>query len=77
MNVAGLAVGDLTHGLAVAGVPIVGLSFGTTMQAIFNLIGPGYSLVTVDGRSTNCAAPPIGISAESRAGGRLLPPAGR
>jgi hypothetical protein len=61
MNVAGLAVGDLTHGLAVAGVPIVGLSFGTTMQAIFNLLGPGYSLVTVDGRSTNCAAPPIGI----------------
>jgi hypothetical protein len=61
MNDAGLAVGDLTHGLAVAGVPIVGLSFGTTMQAIFNLIGPGYSLVTVDGRATNCAAPPIGI----------------
>ena len=61
MNVAALAVGDLTHGLAVAGVPIVGLSFGTTMQAIFNLLGPGYSLVTVDGRSVNCAAPPIGI----------------
>ena len=61
MNDAGLAVGDLTHGLSVAGVPIVGLSFGTTMQAIFNLIGPGYSLVTVDGRRVNCAAPPIGI----------------
>jgi hypothetical protein len=61
MNAAGLAVGDLTHGLAVAGLPVPGLSFGTTMQAIFNLLGPSYSLVTVDGRSTNCAAPPIGI----------------
>ena len=55
MNGAGLAVGDLTHGLAVAGVPVPGLSFGTTMQAIFNLIGPGYSLVTVDGRAVNCS----------------------
>jgi hypothetical protein len=55
MNDAGLAVGDLTHGLAVAGLPVPGLSFGTTMQAIFNLIGPGYSLVTVDGRRVNCA----------------------
>jgi hypothetical protein len=61
MNAAGLAVGDLTHGLAVAGIPVPGLSFGTTMQAIFNLIGPDYSLVTVDGRSVNCAVPPIGI----------------
>jgi hypothetical protein len=25
------------------------------MQAIFNLIGTGYSLVTLDGRSVNCA----------------------
>jgi hypothetical protein len=55
MNAAGLAVGDLTHGLAVAGVPVPGLNFGTTMQAIFNLIGPNYSLVTVDGRAVNCA----------------------
>ena len=55
MNAAGLAVGDLTHGLAVAGIPVPGLSFGTTMQAIFNLIGPNYSLVTVDGRAVNCA----------------------
>lgn len=55
MNAVGLAVGDLAHGLAVAGVPLPGLSFGTTMQAIFNLIGPGYSLVTVDGRAVNCA----------------------
>ena len=61
MNDVGLAVGDLTHGLSVAGVPVVGLNFGTTMQAIFNLIGPGYSLVTVDGRRVNCAVPPIGI----------------
>jgi hypothetical protein len=55
MNAAGLAVGDLTHGLAVAGIPVPGLSFGTTMQAIFGLIGPGYSLVTVDGRAVNCS----------------------
>ena len=61
MNDVGLAVGDLTHGLAIAGIPVPGLSFGTTMQAIFNLIGPGYSLVTVDGRRVNCAVPPIGI----------------
>jgi hypothetical protein len=61
MNAAGLAVGDLTHGLAVLGVPVPGLNFGTTMQAIFNLIGSSYSLVTVDGRSVNCASGPIGI----------------
>jgi hypothetical protein len=54
MNVAGLAVGDLTHGIAVAGVPVPGLNFGTTMQAIFNLIGGNYSLVTADGRAVNC-----------------------
>jgi hypothetical protein len=61
MNAAGLAVGDLTHGIAVAGVPVPGLNFGTTMQAIFNLVGSGYSLVTVDGRSVNCAGGLIGI----------------
>jgi hypothetical protein len=61
MNAAGLAVGDLTHGLAVLGVPVPGLNFGTTMQAIFGLIGSGYSLVTVDGRSVNCAGGLIGI----------------
>jgi len=61
MNAAGLGVGDLTHGIGILGVPVPGLNFGTTMQAIFNLIGPSYSLVTVDGRSVNCAAPPIGI----------------
>jgi hypothetical protein len=61
MNDAGLAVGDLTHGLAVLGVPVPGLSFGTTMQAIFNLIGSNYSLVTVDGRSVKCTGGPIGI----------------
>ena len=54
MNDAGLAVGDLTHGIAVAGLPVPGLNFGTTMQAIFNLIGPNYSLVTVDGRAVKC-----------------------
>jgi hypothetical protein len=60
MNVAGLAVGDLTHGLAIAGVPVPGLSFGTTMGAIFSLIGSNYSLVTVDGRSVKCAGGLIG-----------------
>jgi hypothetical protein len=57
MNDAGLAVGDLTHGIAVGGVPVPGLSFGTDMQGIFNLIGTTYKLVTVDGRSTSCANP--------------------
>jgi hypothetical protein len=61
MNDAGLAVGDLTHGIGVLGVPVPGLNFGTTMQAIFNLVGSGYSLVTVDGRSVNCAGGLIGI----------------
>lgn len=61
MNAAGLAVGDLTHGIGVLGVPVPGLNFGTTMQAIFNLVGPGYSLVTVDGRSVNCAGGAVGI----------------
>ena len=57
MNDAGLAVGDLTHGIAVAGVPVPGLNFGTDMQGIFNLIGSGYKLVTVDGRQASCASP--------------------
>ena len=55
MNDAGLAIGDLTHGLGVAGLPVPGLSFGTDMKQIFNLIGSTYSLVTVDGRHVNCA----------------------
>lgn len=54
MNDAGLAVGDLTHGLAPAGVPVPGISFGTDMGGIFNLIGSTYSLVTVDGRHVGC-----------------------
>jgi hypothetical protein len=60
MNDAGLAVGDLTHGIAVAGLPVPGLSFGTDMQGIFNLIGTTYKLVTVDGRAASCASP-LGI----------------
>src|SRR5919202_619363 len=60
MNDAGLAVGDLTHGLAVAGLPVPGLNFGTTMGGIFNLIGSSYKLVTADGRLANCANP-LGI----------------
>jgi hypothetical protein len=57
MNDAGLAVGDLTHGIGVAGVPVPGLNFGTDMGGIFNLIGSTYKLVTVDGRKANCANP--------------------
>jgi hypothetical protein len=60
MNDAGLAVGDLTHGIGIAGVPVPGLSFGTDIQGIFNLIGTGYKLVTVDGRQASCANP-LGI----------------
>jgi len=57
MNDAGLAVGDLTHGIGILGVPVPGLNFGTDMGGIFGLIGSGYSLVTVDGRRANCANP--------------------
>ena len=60
MNDAGLAVGDLTHGISVAGLPVPGLSFGTDMTEIFNLIGSSYKLVTVDGRRASCANP-LGI----------------
>jgi hypothetical protein len=57
MNDAGLAVGDLTHGIGVAGLPVPGLSFGTDMGGIFDLIGTGYKLVTVDGRAASCDNP--------------------
>lgn len=57
MNDAGLAVGDLTHGIGVAGVPVPGLNFGTDMGGIFSLIGTTYKLVTVDGRKADCANP--------------------
>ena len=57
MNDVGLAVGDLTHGVSVAGVPVPGLSFGTDMGGILGLIGPSYSVVTLDGRAANCANP--------------------
>jgi hypothetical protein len=60
MDAAGLAVGDLTHGIGIAGVPVPGLNFGTDMQGIFNLIGSSYKLVTVDGRAASCANP-LGI----------------
>jgi hypothetical protein len=55
MNDAGLAVSDLTHGIGIAGVPVPGLNFGT--GSIFGMIGSNYSLVTVAGRSANCANP--------------------
>ena len=57
MNDAGLAVGDLTHGIGVAGLPVPGLSFGTDLGGIFGLVGTSYSLVTADGRKANCANP--------------------
>jgi hypothetical protein len=60
MNDAGLAVGNLTHGIGIAGVPVPGLSMGTDMQGIFNLIGSSYKLVTADGRAASCANP-LGI----------------
>jgi hypothetical protein len=62
MDAAGLAVGNLTHGLGVAGVPIPGLNFGTTVTGMFDIIGPGYSLVTVARRPVNCAGGvPVGF----------------
>jgi hypothetical protein len=45
MDDAGIAVGDLTHGIGVAGVPVPGLNFGTDMNEIFKLIGSSYKLV--------------------------------
>ena len=61
MNDAGLAVGDLTHGLSVAGLPVPGLSFGMDMKTIFGLIGGSYKLVTVDGRRVGCTGGLVGI----------------
>jgi hypothetical protein len=60
MNDAGLAVGDLTHGISVAGLPVPGLSFGTDMTQIFSLIGSSYQLVTAAGLRADCAHP-LGI----------------
>jgi hypothetical protein len=57
MNDAGLAVGNLTHGIGILGVPVPGLNFGVDMGGIFGLIGPSYKLVTVDGRRASCASP--------------------
>jgi hypothetical protein len=56
LGAGGLAVGNLTHGIGVAGVPVPGLSFGMTIQGIMALIGSSYSLVTVDGRALKCGA---------------------
>lgn len=54
LGVGALAVGNLTHGIGVGNVPVPGLNFGMTMAGIFNTIGRGYSLVTVDGRAVRC-----------------------
>ena len=54
MGAGALAVGNLTHGISVAGVPVPGLSFGMTMGGIFAYLGGSYRLVTVDGRAVNC-----------------------
>jgi hypothetical protein len=56
LGLAALAVGNLTHGIGVAGLPVPGLSMGMTMEGIFNFIGSGYSLVTLDGSTANCGA---------------------
>jgi hypothetical protein len=61
MNDAGLVVGNLTHGLGVAGVPLVGTSFGMTIDGIFKFLGRGYALVTVDGRKVACPGDPIDL----------------
>lgn len=54
MNDVGLAVGNLTHGISVAGLPVPGVSFGMTMGGIQAFLGSTYSLVTVDGRRVKC-----------------------
>ncbi len=56
LGAAGLAVGNLTHGIGVAGVPVPGLSMGMTLQGILKYIGSGYALVTADGRKVKCGA---------------------
>lgn len=56
LGLAALAVGNLTHGVGVAGVPVPGMSMGMTMAGIFDFIGSGYSLVTLDGSAVNCGA---------------------
>lgn len=56
LGAAGLAVGNLTHGIGVAGVPVPGLSMGMTLQGILKYIGSSYALVTVDGRKVKCGA---------------------
>jgi hypothetical protein len=61
MNDAGLAAGDLTHGIGVLGVPVPGLNFGTDMVGIFQLLGRGYDLVTADRRRVSCRSGPIGV----------------
>jgi hypothetical protein len=43
--------------VGVLGVPVPGISFGTDMGGIFDLIGTAYKLVTVDGRAASCANP--------------------
>ena len=56
LGLAALAVGNLTHGIGVAGLPVPGLSMGMTMEGIFDFIGSGYSLVAFDGTTANCGA---------------------
>jgi hypothetical protein len=56
LGLGALAVGNLTHGIGVAGLPVPGLSMGMTIQGIFDFIGSGYSLVAFDGTTANCGA---------------------
>lgn len=60
LGAGGLAVGNLTHGIGIAGVPVPGLNFGTTLAGIFGIIGRNFRLVTADGRTVDCSAP-IGL----------------
>jgi hypothetical protein len=56
LGLGALAVGNLTHGIGVAGLPVPGLSMGMTLEGIFNFIGSGYSLVNFDGTTASCGA---------------------
>jgi len=51
-----LAVGNLSHGINVAGLPVPGINFGMTLGGIFSLLGGNYALVTADGRPVKCGA---------------------
>jgi hypothetical protein len=51
-----LAVGNLTHGIGLEGIPVPGLNFGMTLGGILAYLGGNYALVTADGRAVNCGS---------------------